>query len=87
MITKQTVATKLLAYMQHQISSKTLVDWAENLMMEGDFEESEADILTEIVAKIGLADVNNFGLLWEDCEEIMQKLGYNIKVEAMLLAA
>jgi hypothetical protein len=87
MITKQTVAKQLLAYMQHEITQKTLVNWAENAIMEGDFEDNEADILTEIIGKICLTDVNNFGLLWEDCNEMMQKLGYHIKVEAVLLAA
>ena len=86
MITKQTIANMILAYMQHQISLQKLIDWAENILMEGEFEEMQADWLSKIVAKIGLANVSNFGLLWEDCEEIMEQLGYTIKVEAMALS-
>jgi hypothetical protein len=38
----------------------------------------------QILAALGLTDVKTFGLTWEDCEIFMQKLGYEIKVEASL---
>lgn len=85
-ITKQSIAQKLLAYMSHQVSLVELVNWAENAIMMGGFEpDSEGDIRM-VLGKLGVADVNNFGLLWEDCEELMAQLGYKMKVEAALVA-
>ena len=82
MVNKKIVAHKLLAYLQHNLSLEDLVDWAETAYMEGDFEQDDAQILTDILGKIGLADTENFGLLWSDCEYMMSKLGYNIQVLA-----
>ena len=82
MITKQLVAEKLLAYMQHQLSLPQLVAWAEDAYLDGDFPEADALVLSEILGKIGVADVDNFGLLWSDCDEMMIKLGYKIQVLA-----
>lgn len=83
-ITKQIVAKKLLSYMQHKLKLENLVDWAENAIMEGKYQESETKILNEVLGRLGLADVKAFGLLWDDCIELMNKLGYKIKVEATL---
>jgi len=33
-----------------------------------------------------LADVKEFGLYWEDCVDIMKKLGYSLKIDAGLVA-
>ena len=86
MITKQYIAKQFLAYMTHQLSLAQLVSWAENAIMEGEFEpRSESEIRT-VLSKLGLADVNNFGLLWEDCEQFMGQLGYKMKIEAALVA-
>ena len=85
-VTKQYIAKQILAYMTHQLSLAQLVGWAENAIMEGGFEPgNESDIRT-VLSKLGLADVNNFGLLWEDCEQLMGQLGYKMKVEAALVA-
>ena len=37
----------------------------------------------DISQKIYAADVKNFGLLWEDCEQLLQQPGYhiNFKIE------
>ena len=85
-ITKQTTATKILRYLQHKIQLPELVDWAENAIMEGNFQSNETKILREVLGKIGVADVKTFGLTWDDCETLMHKLGYKIKVEALLAA-
>ena len=86
MITKQTAAQKLLSYMTHEISLVQLVDWAESAIMQGGFEMGSEETLRNVLGKLGLADVNNFGLLWEDCEQLMKQLGYKVKVEAALVA-
>jgi len=86
MITKQYIAMRLLAYMQHEINLTQLVNWAENAIMEGGFEPGSEAEIRKVLGKLGLADVNNFGLLWEDCEQLMAQLGYKMKVEAALVA-
>lgn len=40
----------------------------------------------EIEGKLGLSDVKTFGLSWEDCEKLMHKLGYKLKINVSLAA-
>ena len=80
-ITRQTVAEKLAAYLHHQTPLTQLVDWAENAVMAGEFPPADAPMLTQIVARLGLADVRAFGLTWEDCEQTLRALGYIVRVE------
>ena len=83
MITKKTVADKIAAYLHHEITLAQLVDWAELAAMEGELAESEATILSTVIARLGVADVRAFGLAWEDCEELLRKLGFSPRVEVI----
>ncbi len=67
LISSKLVAKKLTDYLHHDIK---LVDWAENVIMEGDFEGNNYKILRDIVSHIGLADVKGFGLTWENWPEV-----------------
>lgn len=80
-ITKQTVADKIAAYLRHDISLAELVSWAEEAMMEAEFAEQDAGVISDAVARIGVADVRAFGLTWEDCEQLLRKLGYAARVD------
>jgi cobyrinic acid a,c-diamide synthase len=80
-ITKQTVADKIAAYLRHDISLAELVSWAEEAMKEGEFAEPDAGVLSDAVARLGVADVRAFGLTWEDCEQLLRKLGYAARVD------
>ena len=80
-ITKRTAAEKIAAYLHHEISLATLVDWAENAIMEGEFDPSESASLAHTLGRVGLADVRPFGLTWEDCEDILHSLGYKTHVD------
>jgi ABC-type transport system involved in cytochrome c biogenesis ATPase subunit len=84
MITKQETASKIMAYLKHQIGLSQLVSWAENVIAEEELKKGEELVLMEVLSLLGLADVKSFGLNWEDCESIMNKLGYKIRVEAAL---
>jgi hypothetical protein len=77
-ITRQVVADKLAAYLQHCSTLAELVDWSERAMMEGEFESSA---VRDAVARLGLADVRAFGLTWEDCQRLLGELGYSARVE------
>ncbi len=58
-ITRQTVAEKIAAYLRHQLTLEQLVGWAEQQVMEGQF---ESPVVRDTVARLGLADVRAFGL-------------------------
>jgi len=81
MISRSTVANKLAAYLHHEIPLAELVDWAESAMMDGEFDERDSAVLRDVVARLGLADVRTFGLTWEDCEKMLGKLGYALRIE------
>ena len=80
-ITKQTVANKIAAYLRHEISLAELVNWAEEAMMEGEFAEQEMTAVSDVVSRLGVADVRAFGLAWEDCEQLLRQLGYTARVD------
>jgi hypothetical protein len=42
--------------------------------------------IRNILAQLGLADVKAFGLEYQDCENMMQKLGYTLEVKALAVA-
>ena len=79
-ITRQIVADKIADYLHGKLSQAELVDWAEGAMMDADFDEADMDVLSEIIGRLGLADVAEFGLRWQDCEEFLRRLGYRAKV-------
>jgi len=80
-ITRQKVAQKLIDYLSHRITLIELVNWAESVMMEADFEEQNFEVVREIVSRVGLADVRAFGMTWEDCEDFLARLGYRVSVK------
>jgi len=57
-----------------------LVDWVERAMMDANFEEKDIEVLSDIIGRLGLADVAEFGLRWQDCEEFLRRLGYRARV-------
>ena len=79
-ITKKTVADHILKYVNRKISLDDLVAWAEEALQEADFEKRDVELLRDIVGRLGLADVREFGLSWDDCYEHLHKLGYDISV-------
>jgi hypothetical protein len=80
-VTRQTVAEKLAAYLHGRVSQGNPVGWAERAMMDAEFDERDAKLLADVVGRLGLADVAEFGLRWEDCENFLHKLGYRTHVE------
>ena len=60
-----------------------LGDWAENAMMEEEFDERDLDTIRDITSRLGLADFREFGLTWEDCEGYLSRLGYRAKVDVV----
>jgi hypothetical protein len=82
-ITKQTAASQIASYLHHEITQAQLVEWAEQAMMEGEFAECDMAALRGVISRLGLADVRAFGLAWENCEALLEQLGYAARVEVV----
>jgi len=85
MITRQTVAFQIRSYLNREITLAALVDWAEDAVFEGDLEESDTELLTDILARLGVADVESFELSWTDITDMFDKLGFRaiVTIEAV----
>ena len=83
MITRETVASQLRDYLQRRTTRGALVDWAERAMMDAEFDDRDLDTIRDITSRLGLADVREFGLTWEDCEVYLSRLGYEAKVDVV----
>jgi len=57
MITKKTIAEKLLAYLQHRQSLPDVVSWAEQALLEADYTDDSSYTIRNILAHLGTADV------------------------------
>jgi hypothetical protein len=79
-ITRQVAADKIADYLHGKVSQADLVDWAERAMMDADFDGADIEVLSDIIGRLGLADVAEFGLRWQDCEEFLRRLGYRATV-------
>lgn len=80
LITRETVADQLSAYLRHKLSLADLVAWAESALMDGEFEPVHFTAIRDAITRIGVADVRAFGLTWEDCEQLLPQLGYSAQV-------
>ena len=83
MITRDVLASQIRNYLQHRVTRAALVDWAEHAMMDEAFDERDLDAVRDITSRLGLADVREFGLTWEDCEGYLSRLGYRAKVDVV----
>lgn len=83
MITRDVLASQLRNYLQHRMTRAELVDWAERAMMEEEFDDRDLETIRDITSRLGLADVREFGLVWEDCEGYLSRLGYRAKVDVV----
>ena len=81
MITKKQVAEEIKKYLYGDLMMDVLVDWAEQAVMEEDYEEENFDVIRDAVARLGLSDVRAFGLTFKDCEQMLSELGYQVKIE------
>jgi hypothetical protein len=83
MITRDVLASQIRDYLQHRMTRAALVDWAERAMMEEEFEERDLDAIRDVTSRLGVADVREFGLTWEDCEGYLSRLGYRTTVDVV----
>ncbi|MBI4481358.1 MAG: hypothetical protein HY652_00570 [Acidobacteria bacterium] len=81
MVRREDLVAKLRDYLHRRISLQELVNWAEDAMREEELEEAHFEELRDAISRLGLADVRSFGLTWGDCEEMLERLGYRVKIE------
>ncbi len=60
-ITRQITADKISDYLQGRVAQADVVDWAERAMMDEEFEPADAELLSDIIGRLSLADVAEFG--------------------------
>ncbi|MDI6800676.1 MAG: hypothetical protein QMD01_01270 [Thermodesulfovibrionales bacterium] len=80
-LTKRELADMLMRYTNREIDLQSLISWAEDMMRDADFENGSFELIRSILAHIGLADVREFGLSWDDCYDYLHRLGYDVKIE------
>ena len=83
MIKKCDVAIKIKEFLHDEMTIGELVDWCENQMTHGTFQESETPVIREVVSRIGSADSRTFVLTWHDCEEMLSELGYSVEMKVV----
>ena len=81
LITFEVLADKIRTYLQHQSSLAELVEWAENVMMDGEFEETNDYAIRDITGRLGVADVQAFSLSKEDFEQFLSQLEHTVRKE------
>lgn len=83
MITRETVRRQIEAYLNGQLTLADLVAWSEDVVMDAEIPEPDIEIVTKVAARIGVADVQEFGLSWEDIHDMLAQLGYGMKVSVI----
>ena len=81
LITSEVLTDRIRTYLQHQAPLEELVEWAENAMMDGTFEETEDYALRDITGRLGVADVKAFRLSEDDFEQFLSQLEHTGRKE------
>lgn len=79
MITKQTVVSKLIDYMNGRLPLRDLVEWAEIAVVDT---PTDAAVTHDVLAYLAAADVEGFPLGWNECYDFLTQLGAKVHVEA-----
>lgn len=87
LVTKEVIRDQLLAYLNRRMTIAQLVDWAENVLCDGELEVHDVEVLSDMLARLGLADVREFGVSWEDCSTFLSRLGYQLQIDAIPMVA
>ena len=64
LVTRDTGADQLAAYLEGKRTLAAIVSWAHDAFNEGEFDETDLEVIRDVVARLGLRDVAAFGLTW-----------------------
>lgn len=73
-VTREVTAQKIADYLHHALSIQELVDWAESVLLDEEFAAGDEESLRHLIGRLGVSDVKEFGLSWEDCERLLSEL-------------
>lgn len=80
-MTRQIILDQLDAYLNHQMTLASLVDWAEKALVEPEFPADEdVDLLMDVLMYLGAADSRGFPLTWEVLSDFVTRLGGRARV-------
>ena len=85
MITQESTALKIVAFLNGEVSDTDLVHWVEDAFVE--LSESDADIpnyviLLDILGYLGAGDTPGFPLTWSALTNFLDQLGVKVRVIA-----
>lgn len=83
-VTRDAVAQKISDYLNGEMPLESLVYWAEEAMLHGEIAGEEVSKTVDVISKLGLADVDGFGLTWDECRKQLGELGFTVKVSVNL---
>jgi hypothetical protein len=87
LITRGVLTTKLLSYLNHEITLAQLVDWAEQTFIDDELSpEDDIDLLNDILAYLAAADTRAFPLTWDVCTDFLAKLGTSVRIVPISVA-
>ena len=75
-VTKELLAQKILEYLNRRINADELAGWAENAMVESNYQDEYFNVISETLAKIGLVNIKSFELPIAFYLNILIKLDY-----------
>lgn len=82
MITREILASQILAYLNGQRSLNELVAWAEDAIVtvtESSQHPSEVDTIWDILLYVGAGDTPDFPLTWDVIRDFLERLGRPIQ--------
>jgi hypothetical protein len=80
MITRHSVAQKILSYLNGELTLAELVDWSENTFIDDTLEPDEdIEMLNDILAYLAAGDSAGFPLTWEIIRDWLERLGHPVQ--------
>lgn len=85
MVTSQSVAARILDYLNGQLTLTDLLAWTENtlaLLLESNEDTPDEQTLIRILSYLGAGDSADFPLTWEILSGFLDQLGIRVHVTA-----
>jgi len=67
-------------YLGQEIPLTALVEWAQETLQAGDLSADDAAFLQELTDRAGQPGTKAFGLTLEDCDQLLRRLGHELRV-------